>query len=122
MIRSVVSLISLLAVAVTSATSLDTAHATAMSAENLFTAYHRNELDADSKYLGKRISVGGVVERVGKNEDGDPYVILEPGVLCKFSEAFNKRIAQLQPKSMTGIGGTVIGLKGGRVVLKDCSF
>lgn len=101
--RSIVSLMFFFAFTTVFGTSLDNPHGIAMSADNLMAAYKRNELDADSKYQGKRMSIGGVVQRVGKNDEGDPYVILEPNVLCRFSEAFYRRITQLQTGSTTGI-------------------
>jgi hypothetical protein len=119
--KTALALLVLTSVAVV-AGSLDRAYNPSMRAVDLHDAYRSNEVSADAKYQNQRLSVGGIIEKVAKNSEGDPYILLEGRVRCRFSEAFNGKIARLQPGTAIGISGTVVGLKGGVVVLKDCSF
>ncbi|MEN3371237.1 MAG: tRNA anti-like [Verrucomicrobiota bacterium] len=102
--------------------SLDHAYNATVRAVDLYASYRSNEVSADAKYQNQRLSVGGIIEKVAKDSDGDPFILLQGRVRCRFSEAFNGKIARLQPGTAIGISGTVVGLKGGVVVLKDCSF
>jgi hypothetical protein len=116
----------LLMSAVASAGPLDRAYNLSMRAHDLLAAFQENEVAADAKYGNQRVSLGGIVQRVGKDQDGDPYVMLgssEHGgaIRCKFSEAFTAQVARLQKGSGVAIRGTVVG-RSSSVILKDCSL
>ncbi len=102
--------------------SMDEAHDVTMTAQGFWDTYHRNELQADLKYQGTRVSLGGIVREVGKDQDGDPYVIIYPGIHCKFSEEYYMHVSRLQPRTAIGIKGTVVGLRGSFIILKNCQF
>jgi hypothetical protein len=118
-------------------TSLDNAYNLSISAENLIAAYQENEVAAAAKYTGARVTVGGVVVRVGIDQEGDPYVILAPAptyagisevtsgrrLRCRFPESLSGQVARLRSKSLVAIHGSVVGSKGNgsEILLKDCS-
>ena len=100
----------------------------AMRADALAKAFQENEFHADAKYTGKRMSLGGTVVRVGKdNELGIPYVILKGSgslnVKCVFPTSETARLFQVRPGSLVGINGTVQGKlseHGRYIILQDC--
>jgi hypothetical protein len=100
----------------------------AMRADALAKAYQDNEFQADAKYSGKRMSLGGSVVRVGKDNDlGIPYVILRGSgslnVKCVFAASEMGRLFQLRPGSLVGITGTMTGKRSersGYLILQDC--
>jgi hypothetical protein len=112
----------LLAVPTADAGSMYHAYNGTIIAANLHAEYERNQVDSDAKYQNLHASVVGTVEKIGKDSDGDPYVQLYGNVVCRFTEAFNAKIARLQPGTAVAIHGTIVGLKSGEVVVKDCSF
>src|ERR1051325_125999 len=57
----------------------------AITAQALYTDYERNEIAADQKYKDREINVGGVVQKIGKEKDGTPYVILRCSETSTFS-------------------------------------
>jgi hypothetical protein len=119
-------------------TSLDGAYNISISAENLIEAYKENEVAAAAKYTGVRVTVGGVVQRVGIDQEGDPYVLLAPSpsqagisevtsggrLRCRFPESLSPQVARLRAKSLVAIHGTVVGSKsnGHEIIMKDCSL
>jgi hypothetical protein len=123
-------LLSILAVTTSLAGSLDRAYNTSVSAGALIAAYHENEVRADSQFAGANVSVGGAVRKIGKDSDGDPYVILGARaddsetiyIHCRFSESFNGRIATLKLGTLINIHGTVVGVRNGDILLKECSL
>ena len=116
------------------ATSLDGVSDVSVSAEVLIHDFANNEVLAVQKWGGKNVSVGGTVERVGIDPDGDPYLILRGmrnvrghitrgEIYCKFSERSNNQVAKLQHGAAIAVHGTVgTQARGRNVVLKDCSL
>src|SRR5437763_788257 len=82
-----------------SAGSMDSAYGLSVRAVDLAKAYQENAVAAQAKYAGARLSVGGIITKIGIDNDGDPYIILEGPVHCRFSEAFNAKVARLQPRT-----------------------
>ena len=106
--------------------SLDRSYGISINAVALSQAYRENEVAADAKYKGAQVSVGGTVEKIGKDEDGDSFVILAGSngypVRCKFSETQNAAVARIRVGSAIGIKGTIVGIKGEVVTIKECSL
>jgi hypothetical protein len=117
----IILLLLVLSHSIASAGSMDSAYGVSVRAVDLARAYHENAVAAQGKYGGTRLSVGGIITKIGIDDDGDPYVILEGPVHCKFTEAFNAKVARLQPRTAIAISGIVVGKSSG-VVLKDCTF
>lgn len=99
-----------------------------MRADALAKAFHENEFQADAKYTGKRLTLGGEVLRVGRDRElGIPYVVLRGvgglSVKCVFPTSETGRLLQLRPKSLVGINGTLAGKLSentGYIILQDC--
>ncbi|MEX0966677.1 MAG: hypothetical protein WD077_05530 [Bacteroidia bacterium] len=96
-----------------------------LSATQLFKAYDDNEVAADDKYLDRKLMVHGVIEDIGKDIMGDPYVSLGVDYLqsvnCYFSDDNMNVISKLRK----GQNLTVIGVCKGKtlnisVSLNDC--
>lgn len=100
---------------------MDRAYGVSVRSVDLAKAYRDNAVAAQAKYAGVRLSVGGIITKIGIDGDGDPYVLLEGAVHCRFAETFSAKIARLQPGTAIAITGIVAGKSSG-VLLKDCSF
>ena len=73
-----------------------------ITARELYEAYKNNEIAADQKYKGNFLKVTGVVDSIGRDILGDPYVVLTGGgeyevwgVQCIFSNAYESWLATL---------------------------
>jgi len=105
-------------------TILDGAYDSTIRVEQLAAAYRENSIAAEAKYAGARIILTGKVHSVGRDHDGDPFIMLGPfnsgggTARCKFHEIFNAKIASLKPGLGINVRGTVVD---GRT-LKDCSL
>lgn len=100
-----------------------------LSSEALYKEYKANEVSADSKYKNKIIQISGVIENIGKDVMGKPYVILAGegvieglnGIQCFFNEDQAGDFANLQKgQNVTIIGkcdGMMLGINLG---FKDC--
>lgn len=92
-------------------------------AYDLVKQYAENEVAADERYKGKKLWVGGTVERVGKDIMDDSYVALKGmdirSVQCFFED--EKQLATLKVGSRIVIEGECDGLMM-NVLLKDCSI
>lgn len=89
-------------------------------------AYDNNEVAAGQKYEGKRVSVAGVIESVGRDILDDPYVSLEAdgyfwNVQCMFPESAASRLATLSKGQSVTLAGTVSG-KFMNVLMRDCEI
>ena len=112
-----------------------------ITAQALYSEYDRNELAADQKYKGREINVGGIVEKIAKDKDGTPYVILRcshthtssdahpveivmsgNGVRCVFDERQAPRLIKLQPGQTFSVYGKVVGKKNRDVIVENCRF
>ena len=120
------ALVLLLVTTLATAGSMDRSYGSAINATALSEAYQENEVAADGKYQGARVSVSGTVAKIGKDQDGDPYVLLHGAnghsVRCKFSESNSPAVARIRVGSAIGIKGTVVGVKADQVTIKDCSL
>ena len=125
------SAISLAAIAI----SFAQAYNVSIAAEALIKAYYENEVAANSKYAGVNVSVGGIVHRVGQDDLGNPYVILNGAtsqttsasaghLRCNFSDTYSAQVAKLHPNALIAIHGTIVGAKsqGREIILKNCSL
>ena len=113
----------------------DTAHLS-ITAQGLFDEYTRNEIAADEKYKDRQLNVGGVIQKVGR-DNGIPYITflcsettslgtgtmtIHSAVRCLFDPKDEHRLAQLQTGRTFSVYGTVVGKKNREVLLKDCSL
>ncbi len=117
---SVITLLLAFTIAI-SASALDARHRR-MTGPFLVAAYERSESDANAKYQGERVWVGGAVESVGRSGDGAPYIVVWPRVLCRFPEKLSHEVIQRRPTTGIGVNGTVVGIENGFIVLKDCAL
>jgi hypothetical protein len=120
--------------------TLDGGHLS-ITAQALYEEYERNELAADQKYSGRQINVGGIVQKIGKEKDGTPYVIFRcsqahtssggqtipivmsgDGIQCFFDPRYIPRLINLQPGRTFSVYGKVDGKRGRDVIVKDCTF
>ena len=82
-----------------------------VSAAQLVSEYERSENDADDKYKEKVILVTGVVKEVYRGFLYTPYVDLEAGVRCSFSDEEDADLLGLvtgQTVSMKGRGDRLL--------------
>jgi tRNA_anti-like len=75
----------------------------AISADALISAFQGNPIVANAKYMGHRMSVGGMVDRIGMDKGNAPFVVLRPinrqasgSIKRRFAPAITPRIAQLR--------------------------
>jgi tRNA_anti-like len=122
-------LLLILAPVVAFSTSLDRPHDISITADALVAAYDENEVAANAKYSGVRVGISGAVYKVSVDTDGDPYVVFAGhrsgtilNVRCKFSRAYNAKVATLRVGSLIGVHGIVTGKHGSNVIVKDCSL
>ena len=82
-----------------------------VSAAQMVADYEASESDADDKYKGKVVLVTGVVSEVYRGFLNTPYVELEAGVRCNFSDNEDAVMATLsegQTESMKGQGDRLL--------------
>jgi hypothetical protein len=97
-----------------------------LQASELFRAYENNEVSADALYKGKIILVSGLVNDIGKDIIGDPYVTLSTGnsiwtVQCMFSSKQEGELAALRKGQSVSIKGECNG-KLINVLLRKCTL
>ena len=91
----------------------------------LIKEYEGNEIAADQKYKGERLSLTGKIESVGKDIMDNIYITLGGGggtfrsVQCFFSDKHAGKIAQLKKGQKVTVEGTCGGLMM-NVLLQDC--
>jgi hypothetical protein len=95
--------------------------------DQLVADYQENQLNADSKYEGKRLEVYGMVVRVTKGADGKPMLLLRnyadfDGVIAQLEDGQEANAATLRlgdiPHLVCLGGGKVMG----RVVIGNCTI
>jgi hypothetical protein len=106
----------------------------AFNPSDLLGAYESNEISADQLYKGKRVFVEAVVEKVGRDMSGQPYIILRDylphkgartvrndlrSVQAFFPSSALQQLAHLQSGVMILVTGTCDGLML-NVLLRDC--
>ena len=82
-----------------------------VSAAQLSAEYQSNESAADEKYKGKVILVTGVISKIYRGFLYTPYVELEAGVRCNFSDnedAVMLALSEGQTVSMKGRGDRML--------------
>jgi len=82
-----------------------------VSAAVLYRAYTGNEIAADGEYRGKVLAVSGIVESVGKDITGTPYVALGGPlrVQCMFPHGMENELVGLRPGQSVVIEGKCNG-------------
>ena len=88
----------------------------------LSVAYEDNPIAADAQFRGKRVSVVGRIDHIGREILGSPYIVLENDVQCGFSKADEASVATLKKGQKVMITGTVKGLILLNVYLDRCEF
>lgn len=75
--------------------------ATPIQAKVLLFSYKQNEVRADSAFKGQRLRVSGIVDTIGKDILGKPYVTLDRdgimSVQCSFPKEKEPELAWLNP-------------------------
>ncbi len=81
---------------------VDPSEVVTVSAKQMMDGYESNELRANQLYEGRVVSVSGVVDSVGEDLMGDPYVLLTDGseftftgVQCFFGDSHRDELARL---------------------------
>lgn len=81
---------------------VEPAEVVTVSAKQMMDDYEANEIRANQLYEGKVVSVSGVVDSVGEDILGDPYVLLTDGsefsfagVQCFFGDSHRDELARL---------------------------
>jgi hypothetical protein len=99
-----------------------------LTATVLYNAYTNNEVAADAKYKGNLVEVTGVINSIGKDILGNPYVSLnvgeysELGVQCIFPKADESTLTSLSSGQSITLEGTVTGETLTLVGLDGCSI
>ncbi len=108
-------------------------------ADALAKAYSLNELAADSQYKGRRVTIGGVVEKVGRDHaSGMPFLIIKGpefedvpaetrrlSLKCLFPAAEVAKLTTVKSGGNAYLSGTVAGKTSENlpyVVLRDCKM
>jgi len=114
----------------------DSAHLS-ITAQGLADAYNKNEIAADEKFKDRQLNVGGILEKVGRDNQGVPYltfhttetttmgsstVTMNTSIKCLFDPKDEHALGQLQTGRTCTIYGTVVGKKNREIVMKDCSL
>lgn len=98
--------------------------------DNLLSDYKDNEVAADAKYKGKRVTVVGVVKEIKKDFLDSPYVILGrnrgsdfeiPQAQCSFDENATSTLVKLKKGDVVGLLCECDGLLM-NVQLTDCKL
>lgn len=89
-----------------------------IEATNLFEHFATNIIQADKRYIGKRIQVSGSVRCVRKTSDGGYYCGLlvvagqyEPNVVCYIAKDHEEKFSQLSELNSVVIEGEVVESK-----------
>ena len=101
-----------------------------VSAWLLFKRYDQNPIAADAKYRYETVVVVGIVEDIGRDILGNPYVVLKGsqeefslgGVQCTFDVADEAEIAEISEGQKVAIFGEVKGLILFNVQIDGCQF
>jgi hypothetical protein len=94
-----------------------------VSAKQLYADYDANEVSADDKYKGKTLRVSGMIETIGKDILGAPFVEFTTryglGVQCMFDDSDKPALAAPKKGQKLVALGTGDG-KLGNVILRRC--
>lgn len=97
-----------------------------ITATKLIEEYDENEVFAKQKYEDKFLQVTGIIEDIGSDITGDPYIILGghsglSGIQCVFPKTQISNISKLKNGNEVTVTGKNIG-NILNIILKDCSF
>jgi hypothetical protein len=97
-----------------------------LSADQLYYDYNANEVSADAKYMGKVVVVSGVIQNIGKDILGSPYIVVGgrgflDGAQCTFTRGEESSVARLSKGQRVSVKGEVSG-KMGNVQPNKCSL
>ena len=89
--------------------------------------YDENEVAADLKYKDKIIYVEGMIDRIGKDIMGKPYIVLDDGgfwgIQCVFEKKYELDIATLVKGQWVTVRGECRGkVLSTNILLKDCTL
>lgn len=83
---------------------------TRISASALFSAFDRNEAEANMKYLDEVIVVDGTVSEIFSNQEGEPVILLKTGdPLFGISCTMDGGIANVKPGMRVKVKGICTG-------------
>jgi hypothetical protein len=97
-------------------------------AELIAQRYDENAIGADASYRYKTAAIVGIVDDIGRDIMGNPYVVLEGsveslgGVQCTFDTESEIHIARLRKGMRVAIVGEIKGLVFFNVQVSDCRF
>ena len=100
-----------------------------ITAEFLVSQYATNQINADRLYTGKTFTVGGIIKSIDRSEGGEIAVeLLVPYrwggkawfMRCVFKDSSG--LEQYQVGNSIGFIGTVAGLRGYTLTIKDCQL
>jgi tRNA_anti-like len=96
----------------------DPHHLPRIDARALYAVYRANEVAADQGYHGRLFAVEGVIEDIGKGENGSAMLTLASGsrsspICCRFDADEAAEVAALEKGQTITIAGNVQGLKNG---------
>ena len=98
-----------------------------VTAPQLYASYAKNEISADNDYHDKYLEVLGVVDMVGKNIVGDPYVTLATNdmvgrVQCMIADDDVAKASQVRRGQQITFIGKCNGKELLNVVLYECKI
>jgi hypothetical protein len=94
--------------------------------QDLASAYQSNSIKADNQYLRRKFQVSGVVVKVGRDGDGQPFLAIATdmegsgGAICYFSSVFEFQAAHLDAGQRVTVEGTGAGTFKSAPLLGDC--
>ena len=91
-----------------------------VNAGEIYKQFDSNEIDADNRYKGKIVRVVGIVQNVGRDITGTPYVFLNGNVQALFDKGNEAALSRIASGTVVKITGRCDG-KFVFVLLKDCS-
>ena len=100
-----------------------------VSATEISQAYADNEVSADSKYKNQLVEITGIIDTIGKDILGTPYITLKGSqaflsdVQCMFPDkSLQEKLGTLSKGQKITVIGKVSGKVVMNVLVNDCSF
>ncbi len=97
-------------------------------ANQLVGDYGENQIAADNKYKGQLLQISGLVDSVGKDVQGNPFVVIKTNlqsfsaVDCFFSQSQEGQLASLMSGDAIIAQGMESNYLAGNVEVKSCSL
>jgi tRNA_anti-like len=120
--------IAAIAAATITAQALEVDYTKCFGAERIAQKYDENAIGADAFYRYKTAAIVGIVDDIGRDIMGNPYVVLEGsveslgGVQCTFGTESEIHIAKLRKGMRVAVVGEIKGLVFFNVLVSDCQF